>query len=186
MELTTEKGAELKNGTAKELTAKAPQNGEAKKENGSNGKQQPPIAKADAEKGKAEPTKQEQPTPEQKSEQPQNQVGQPKEVVKPAKPELTLEAKLKAVNDLHRRSIQRLNLISRMRQLEAFEVALLQENDELEENPYQGCKLIIKDDKNREFVTTTPGLIRMVSQYIFTACDSKLAEIESSINFPVA
>jgi hypothetical protein len=68
----------------------------------------------------------------------------------------------------------------------AFEVVLTQENDELEDNPYQGCKLIIKDDKNREFITTTPGLIRLVSQFIFDACNEKLADIEANIVFPNA
>jgi hypothetical protein len=103
-----------------------------------------------------------------------------------AKPVLSLDAKLKAVNDLHRKSIQRLALIGRIKTLEAFEVKLIEESDELESNPYQGCKLIIKDDKNREFVTNTPNLIRMVTQYIFDACNNKLEEIESTINFPQA
>ncbi|MCO5951016.1 hypothetical protein [Mucilaginibacter flavidus] len=106
--------------------------------------------------------------------------------VKPVKFALNLESTLKVVDDLHRRSIQRVNLISRIKQLTAFEVALTQENDELEDNPYQGCKLIIKDDKNREFITTTPGLIRLVSQYIFDACSEKLADIEANIVFPNA
>jgi hypothetical protein len=101
-----------------------------------------------------------------------------------AKSELTLDAKLKMVNELHRRSVQRLNLISRIGQLETFEINLSQVNDELEDNPYQGCKLIIRDDQNREFVTTTPGLIRLVSQFIFNACNQKLREIEATINFP--
>jgi hypothetical protein len=101
----------------------------------------------------------------------------------PAKP-VALEVTLKAVDILHRKSIQRLNLISRLKQIEAFEVALAQENDELEDNPYQGCKLIIADDKQRQFVTTTPGLIRLVSQFIFSACNEKLSEIEASIVFP--
>jgi hypothetical protein len=99
---------------------------------------------------------------------------------------LNLEGTLKVVEDLHRRSIQRVNLITRINQLTAFEVALMQENDELEDNPYQGCKLIIKDDKNREFITTTPGLIRLVSQYISDACHEKLADIEANIVFPNA
>jgi len=103
-----------------------------------------------------------------------------------AKPELTLEAKIKAVNDLHRRTIQRLALITRLKTLEDFEVKLVEENDELESNPYQGCKLIIEDDKRRQFVTNTPNLIRMVSQFIFDACADKLAEIEATINFPQA
>jgi hypothetical protein len=66
-----------------------------------------------------------------------------------AKPVLSLDAKLKAVDDLHRKSLQRLALIGRIKTLEAFEVKLIEEHDELESNPYQGCKLIIKDDKNR-------------------------------------
>jgi hypothetical protein len=65
-------------------------------------------------------------------------------------------------------------------------VKLIEENDELENNPYQGCKLVIIDDKKREFVTTTPGLIRMVAQFIFNACEDKLNEIESTIVFPHA
>jgi hypothetical protein len=102
------------------------------------------------------------------------------------KPALNLEQTLKAVDSLHRKSLQRVNLIGRVKQLEAFEVKLTQENDELEENPYQGRKLIIEDDKKRQFVTTTPGLIRLVSQFIFDACSQKLAEIEAEIIFPNA
>ena len=97
---------------------------------------------------------------------------------------MSLNDKLKIVNDLHRKSIQRMNLITRIKQLEEFEVNLATENDELSDNPYQGCRLIIKDDRNREFVTTTPGLIRLVSQLIFDACNKKLSEIETAIQFP--
>ncbi|PAW93154.1 hypothetical protein CKK33_06460 [Mucilaginibacter sp. MD40] len=107
-----------------------------------------------------------------------------KPIVTPEPVVLTLDAKLKMVDDLHRKSVQRLNLLSRLNQLESFEVTLLQESDELEDNPYQGCKLIIRDDKHREFMTTTPGLIRLVSQFIYTSCQAKLKEIEESINFP--
>ena len=111
---------------------------------------------------------------------------EPKAEVKPQKIVLNLEGTLKLVNDLHRRSIQRANLIKRIDQLKGFEITLTQENDELEDNPYQGCKLIIRDDKNREFITTTPGLIRLVSQFIFDACSEKLADLEANIVFPNA
>ena len=117
------------------------------------------------------------------SHEQQAEEKQPKEE---AKPVLSLDAKIKAVNDLHRKTIQRLALIARLKTLEQFEVALLENNDELESNPYQGCKLIIEDDKRRQFVTNTPNLIRMVSQFIFDACEAKLAEIEATINFPQA
>lgn len=99
---------------------------------------------------------------------------------------LNLEQTLRSVDGLHRLSIQRITLLSRIKLLEDFEVKLIEENDELENNPYQGCKLIIKDDRNREFVTNTPNLIRMVSQFIFDACHDKLAEIEANIVFPHA
>jgi hypothetical protein len=102
------------------------------------------------------------------------------------KPALNLEQTVKAVEGLHRKNIQRLALIARIKTLEAFEIKLIEESDELERNPYQGCKLIIKDDKGREFVTNTPGLIQMVAQFIFDACADKLAEIESEIVFPNA
>ena len=120
------------------------------------------------------------------AEQPEVKAEAPKAEVKYIKPAMNLEQTIKTVNDLHRRSIQRLALIARIKLLEDFEVKLVEENDELESNPYQGCKLIIKDDKNREFTTNTPNLIRMVSQFIFDACHEKLAEIEANIIFPNA
>ncbi len=164
-------GADVKNGTPKETTKPTNENGAIKKEIAQ------PVkslnGKTETEKAKPEAAPQEQPKPA---------LAQPE----PAKPGLSLDAKLKLVSDLHRRSVQRVNLITRIKQLEAFEVALASENDELEDNPYQGCKIIIRDDKGRDFTTNTPGLIRMVSQFIFTACNEKLAEIEATINFPNA
>jgi hypothetical protein len=123
---------------------------------------------------------------EQQAEQQEVKTEEPKVEIKYIKPVPNLEQTIKTVNDLHRRSIQRLALIARIKLLEDFEVKLVEENDELESNPYQGCKLIIKDDKNREFTTNTPNLIRMVSQFIFDACHEKLAEIEANIVFPNA
>jgi len=108
----------------------------------------------------------------------------PKAEIRYIKPALNLEQTLKSVGNLHRLTIQRLALIGRIKTLEDFEVKLVEENDELENNPYQGCKLIIKDDKGREFTTNTPNLIRMVTQFIFDACHEKLGEIEANIVFP--
>lgn len=110
----------------------------------------------------------------------------PKAEIKYIKPALNLEQTLKSVGNLHRLTIQRLALIARIKTLEEFEVKLVEENDQLESNPYQGCKLIIKDDKGREFSTNTPNLIRMVTQFIFDACHDKLGEIEANIVFPNA
>ena len=129
---------------------------------------EPKTEAAKAEEVKAEPAKAE----EVKAE--------------PKKFALNLEQTLKSVEGLHRLSIQRITLLSRIKLLEDFEVKLIEENDELENNPYQGCKLIIEDDKRRQFVTNTPNLIRMVSQFIFDACHEKLAEIEANIIFPNA
>jgi hypothetical protein len=122
------------------------------------------------------------PAPEHKEQQVAEEA--PKSEVRYIKPALNLEQTLKSVGNLHRLTIQRLALIARIKTLEDFEVKLVEENDELETNPYQGCKLIIKDDKGREFTTNTPNLIRMVTQYIFDACHEKLGEIEAHIVFP--
>ncbi|WP_428331584.1 hypothetical protein [Mucilaginibacter sp.] len=119
-------------------------------------------------------------------EQQKAEPGKAEAAKAPLKLALNLEQTLKSVNGLHRLSIQRLALIGRIKTLEDFEVKLIEENDELETNPYQGCRLIIKDDKGRDFTTNTPNLIRMVSQFIFNACHEKLAEIEANIIFPNA
>jgi len=181
METITKNGAHVQNRTAKQTFSKVAQNGVAKKEatNGKHEAEKPIPAKEEKPEINQEP-KAEEP----KKEEPRVEVVHQVTEAKLAKPELSLEGKLKVVDDLHRRSVQRLNLIARRKQLEAFEVALAQENDELEDNPFQGCKLIIQDDKLRQFITTTPGLIRLVSQFIFAACSEKLAEIEAAIVFP--
>ena len=189
MEFQNNNGTATKDAAAKEINTAA-QNGAAKT-NGTPAKNTNGNGKADAKETKPAPAA-EKPAPaapkaeEPKKEEPKPEEQQPKEEAKPVKPELTLEAKIKAVNDLHRKTIQRLALIARLQTLQDFEVKLIEENDELENNPYQGCKLIIEDDKHRQFTTNTPGLIRMVAQFIFDACETKLAEIEATINFPQA
>ena len=111
-----------------------------------------------------------------------NQPANPAE--QPEKQELKLEDKLKTVNDLHRITIQRMNLLNRMADLERFEVAQVADADELDNNVYNRCTLSIKDDKGREFKTNTPNLIRLVTQFIYDACTAKKQELESKIVFP--
>ena len=173
-------GAHVQNGTAKEVTKVSPAT-EVKKEQAS--------GKPEARKPKTNPLKDEKPAgPQPGQAEQKDPKAEPTQVRTEVAvvPVLNLENRLKVVDDLHRKSIQRLNLMRRKSELEAFEVKLESENDELSDNPYQGCKLIIEDDKRRQFITTTPGLIRLVSQYIFNACDEKLKEIEASIVFPGA
>jgi len=189
METKNTNGAHVQNGIAKDINNKAAANGVAVKGNGIHPKKDAANNRTEAENPKDDQVKNGQSAvhhPEPKPEESKSEAIQMKEEAQPATQALSLEFKLKAVDTLHRKSIQRLNLISRLKQIEAFEVALAQESDELEDNPYQGCKLIIEDDKKRQFVTTTPGLIRLVSQFIFSACHEKLAEIEASIVFPNA
>lgn len=118
--------------------------------------------------------------------QEKQQAEQPKEEVKPVNQALNLESTLKVVEGLHRKSLQRINLLARIKQLETFEIAQMEDSDELESNHFQGCQLIISDDKNRKFVTNTAGLIKLVSQFIYDACQEKLTEIEANIVFPNA
>jgi len=114
------------------------------------------------------------------------QAEQVKDEVKPVNRALNLESTLKVVEGLHRKSLQRINLLDRIKQLESFEIAQMEDSDELESNHFQGCQLIISDDKNRKFVTNTAGLIKLVSQFIYDACQEKLTEIEANIVFPNA
>lgn len=95
-----------------------------------------------------------------------------------------LESTLKVVADLHLRSLHRENLIKRIHDLDAFEITLRSETEELEQDRFRSCQLTIADDKGRSFTTKTSGLIRLVSSFIRQACVEKLSEIESHIVFP--
>ncbi|RKD15208.1 hypothetical protein BCY91_06760 [Pelobium manganitolerans] len=142
-----------------------------------------PLTNGQQEKSKVE----EKPSDIQNLEvKPELKAGtqKPQEAEQPKKLALNLEATLKLVDDLHRRSIQRDNLLNRIHQLDAFEITLIEEGDELESNHFQGCQLIISDDKGRKFITQTAGLIKLVAEFIHRACLEKLGEIESNIVFP--
>jgi len=119
-------------------------------------------------------------------EQPVTGEEAPKHEIKFLIPALNLEQTVKAVEGLHRKNIQRLALIARIKTLEDFQIKLAENSDQLESNVYQGCKLIIEDDRNNKFTTNTPNLIAMVSQFVYDACINKLSEIEAEIVFPAA
>lgn len=106
--------------------------------------------------------------------------------VKYIKPAMNLEQTVKYVEGLHRKNIQRLALIARIKTLEDFQIKLAENADQLESNVYQGCKLIIEDDRGNKFITNTPNLIALTSQFVYDACVSKLSEIEAEIVFPNA
>ena len=95
-----------------------------------------------------------------------------------------LESTLKVVVDLHQRSIHRERLLKRITELDQFEITLKSESEELESNHFQGCQLMIADDKGRNFATKTSGLITLVTSFIRQACMEKLADIEAHIIFP--
>lgn len=86
-----------------------------------------------------------------------------------------LESTLKVVVDLHQRSIHRERLLKRITELDQFEITLKSESEELESNHFQGCQLMIADDKGRNFATKTSGLITLVTSFIRQACIEKLA-----------
>ena len=106
-------------------------------------------------------------------------VAEPKKV-------MTIQETLKELEKLQVLRTQYENLLIRQRELESFEFKQMEENDELQDNPYAGCTLIIKDDNMGQFVTRTPGLIKMVTAYLKAACLDKQAELESRIIFPAA
>lgn len=97
---------------------------------------------------------------------------------------LNLESTLKVVADLHQRSIHRERLLKRITELDQFEITLKSESEELESNHFQGCQLMISDDKGKNFATKTSGLITLVASFIRQACVEKLVEIEAHIVLP--
>jgi hypothetical protein len=176
-----ENGTGVKDATAKELNNKVIHNGDASK--------QPVNGSAEAGKTKTHPVKDEK--------QNAKSAGQPKgepAKTEPAKGEevkaenipsgIGLERTLKTVHALYRESVKRDNLIQRIDELEKFEIQLIEESDELENNHFQGCKLAIYDSKGRTFITNTSNLIKMVAEFVKKSCYAKLAEIEAGIRFP--
>nr|WP_294894466.1 hypothetical protein [uncultured Pedobacter sp.] len=121
------------------------------------------------------------PAKEETKKEEQKEPAKPEEKKEPA---LNLESTLRVVADLHQRSIHRERLLSRINELNQFEITLKSESEELESNHFQGCQLMIADDKGRNFVTKTSGLITLVTSFIRQACIDKLTEIEANIVFP--
>jgi hypothetical protein len=118
--------------------------------------------------------------------QAQPQAGPGKVEAKPEKPALNLDGTLELVKILHKRMVQRDNLLNTINTLEAFEVDIEKDAEELGGNYYQGCKLTIEDDANHKFVTKNPVIIESVAQYVNSLCVNKLAEIEAVITIPQA
>jgi len=105
-----------------------------------------------------------------------------KEKLAEEKPALNLEQTLKKIKDLGRLSNQRDKLIETTDTLDAFEIAQMDEAEETNLNHFQGCTLIIKDDKGKEFVTKNPFIIDKTANQIKTLCYDKLAEVEAQIS----
>jgi hypothetical protein len=136
-----------------------------------------------------EQQKQEQQSPAKEvtsTPQTQSQAGPGKVEAKPEKPVLNLDGTLELVKILHKRMIQRDNLLNTINTLEAFEVDIEKDAEELGGNYYQACKLTIEDDANHKFVTKNPVIIESVAQYVNSLCVNKLAEIEAGITIPQA
>jgi hypothetical protein len=145
--------------------------------------------KTEQPKQQAEPAKTEAPKAEQVNEQPKAEVkaepkAEPQPEAKPAKPVLNLEETLKLVAELNRRKIQRDKLIETIENLEAFEIAIKEDEDETYGNIYQGCVLTIEDDNKRKFTTKNPVIIWTVAQQVNSMCVNKLSEIEAGIMLP--
>lgn len=155
----------------------------------------------DKAKDEAEPKKEGTPATEQVAQQPKEQAEAPKAATKQEeqpkaeptkaeikaklaeeKPALNLEQTLKKIKDLSRLSNQRDKLIETTDTLDAFEIAQIDEAEETNLNPYQGCTLIIKDDNGREFKTKNPYIIDRTAKEIKTLCYDKLAEVEGQIS----
>ncbi len=138
-------------------------------------------ANVQPEQPKAEQPKAEAPQAEQPKAEPKVT---PQPEPKPVKPALNLEETLKLVAELNRRKIQRDKLLETITNLDAFEIELKEDADEIDGNIYQGCVLTIEDDNRRKFVTKNPVIIWTVAQQVNAMCVDKLSEIEAGIILP--
>lgn len=102
----------------------------------------------------------------------------------PHKPAMSITDKLKALETLQVRVTQYENLLGRIKDLEDFEFKQMEENDELQENYFAGCRIILQDGNKGQFTTTTPNLVKMVHAFLKAACLDKKAELEEAIVFP--
>ncbi|WP_439695850.1 hypothetical protein ACFGVS_23745 [Mucilaginibacter sp. AW1-7] len=141
-----------------------------------------------ADKEEVTPLQEQQSPAKEVTSVPQAQppAGPVKAEAKPEKPVLNLDGTLELVKILHKRMVQRDNLLNTINTLEAFEVDIEKDAEELGGNYYQGCKLTIEDDANHKFVTKNPVIIESVAQYVNSLCVNKLAEIEAGITIPQA
>ena len=113
--------------------------------------------------------------------------------VTPAKPETSgtdqpqrpqnLQTTLKVVDTLHRRVIQRTNLINMIDTLESF---LIKQVEDENGGEFVGCELTIKDDERHSWSTKNTNLIAAVIEFTKQSAATKLAEIEAGIILPAA
>jgi hypothetical protein len=104
--------------------------------------------------------------------------------VEPVKPVMSIADRLKELERLQVTATQYDNLLGRIKDLEEFEFKQMEENDELQENPFTGCRIILQDGNKGQFTTTTPNLVKMVHSFLKAACLDKKTELENLIVFP--
>jgi hypothetical protein len=96
---------------------------------------------------------------------------------------ITLAKTIKTVEELHVKIKQRDRLELYTDQLSKFDIKKTDE-DLGEASYYAGCKLELRDDDNRTFVTKHPVVIKEVIKFMFERFDARRAEIEKSIQLP--
>lgn len=103
-----------------------------------------------------------------------------------AKPKLTIEQRLEELENLQVRKSQYMNLLGRIADLKDFELSRIEDADELQENPFSGCKLILMGSNGKQFSTTTGNLIKLTHAFLLASCLEKQTELENLIVFPAA
>jgi len=143
-----------------------------------------PVVNSEPSKDKNDTVQ--QPTIEKVNETPSS-IQQANESIPEPKTEKfapNLDTTLKTIQELHRKAVQRKNLIGMIDNLQSFEIDLIDNADETATNYYTGCQLTIQDDKGKTFVIKHPTIIKTTAEVISALCTEKLAELEAVIVFP--
>lgn len=106
------------------------------------------------------------------------------EIKKGLGPVNNLESTLKVVGSLHRRMVQRDNLIIATKNLETFELKQKQDEEIESGSYYNGCILTLEDDDRRKFSTKNPVIIRAAVDFLKGLFETKLMEVEAEIVLP--
>ncbi len=104
-----------------------------------------------------------------------------KQTLNPPAKTLSLQDTLKIVDGLHRKVIQRTNLVNVIDTLESFTIKQVEDEHGQQ---YTSCEISITDDQRNSWKTKNTFLIAELVRFTLETCKKRLTEIENGINLP--